>query len=129
MKNALKFTPTGMIKISADYAHSKMTISVTDTGCGIAKEEIPSVWTRFGKQKRTAELNCHGLGLGLKIVKQITELYHGEVSVHSDGPGQGSIFKVKLRLKPEQNETESSSFNFVRKQLALSDHSFNLSNR
>ena len=98
MKNSLKFTEKGLITVSAFYAHPKLVIVVKDTGAGISHEDIPHVFTRFGKLKRTANQNDAGLGLGLKIVKSIVELHNGEVSVKSDGPGQGSSFYVKLSI-------------------------------
>ena len=48
-------------------------VHIEDTGVGIAKEDIPKLFTRFGKLHRTAELNSAGIGLGLMIVKQIVE--------------------------------------------------------
>jgi signal transduction histidine kinase len=48
-------------------------VEISDTGAGIAKEDIGKLFTRFGKLQRTAEINSEGLGLGLTIVKQIVE--------------------------------------------------------
>ena len=56
IKNALKFTKNGQIKIKALYrtAKSELIVSVEDTGVGIAPEDIPKLFTRFGKLQRTA---------------------------------------------------------------------------
>ena len=69
-----------------------LIFEVEDTGAGIAAEDLPKLFTRFGKLHRTADLNHEGIGLGLTIVKQIVEKNGGKVSVHSDGIGKGSTF-------------------------------------
>jgi len=60
---------------------------------------MPSLFTRFGKLLRTASINHEGIGLGLNIVKQIVDSYEGEISVFSDGPGQGSTFRVEIKMQ------------------------------
>ena len=73
VKNALKFTPSGSIEIKASYSRNHdsnlLIVHIKDTGKGITIEEIPKLFTRFGKLQRTAELNNEGIGLGLTIVK------------------------------------------------------------
>ena len=54
---------------------------------GIAEDEIPLLFNRFGKLHRTAKTNHEGIGLGLNIVKQIVHAHDGEVDVSSDGVG------------------------------------------
>ena len=71
-----------------------------DTGQGIAKADMPLLFTRFGKLERTNSINKEGIGLGLNIVKQIVNSINGEVSVYSDGVGQGSTFSVTLMIEP-----------------------------
>ena len=63
-----------------------------DTGVGISQKDFPKLFTRFGELQRTAQINNEGIGLGLNIVKQIVELCDGQVNVHSDGKGKGSVF-------------------------------------
>ena len=77
-----------------------MKVSVCDSGSGISAQDIPKLFTRFGKLQRTAHINSDGIGLGLTIVKQIVELYGGKVEVHSDGIGLGSSFSFTLKLEP-----------------------------
>ena len=72
---------------------------------------MPKLFTRFGKLKRTADLNSDGLGLGLTIVKQIVDLAGGEVKVHSDGLGQGSTFAFTMKLQAVNNTDSSPSIN------------------
>ena len=77
MKNALKFTMSGSIEIKASYMISPegnlLIVHIKDSGQGITAEDIPKLFTRFGKLQRTAEMNSEGIGLGLTIVKQIVE--------------------------------------------------------
>ena len=77
-----------------------------DTGVGIAPEDLPKLFTRFGKLHRTADLNHEGIGLGLSIVKQIVEQSGGEISVHSDGPGHGSLFCFSMKMDYYQENEE-----------------------
>ena len=71
IKNATKFTLRGSIDVKANYdaQSSVLIVHVKDTGAGIAPEDIPKLFSRFGKLHRTAEMNHEGIGLGLTIVK------------------------------------------------------------
>ena len=79
VKNALKFTTQGEIKIMINYRRQEklLVVHVQDTGAGIAEDDFPQLFTRFGKLHRTAEINSEGIGLGLTIVKKIVELSGG----------------------------------------------------
>ena len=79
VKNALKFTTQGEIKIMINYRRQEklLVVHVQDTGAGIAEDDFPQLFTRFGKLHRTAEMNSEGIGLGLTIVKKIVELSGG----------------------------------------------------
>ena len=71
VKNAIKFTNRGQIDIKACYRYDlkSIVVHIADTGAGIASEDIPKLFSRFGKLQRTAALNSDGIGLGLTIVK------------------------------------------------------------
>ena len=71
IKNAIKFTYRGQIKIKAwfNLPLSSLIVHIVDDGVGIAKEDFPTLFTKFGKLHRTAEQNSTGIGLGLMIVK------------------------------------------------------------
>ena len=56
-----------------------LTVDVADTGVGIAAEDFPKLFTRFGKLHRTAKMNSESIGLGLTIVKHITSASNGTV--------------------------------------------------
>ena len=72
IKNAFKFTSSGSISVNIKYdVHNKLQVEVKDTGIGITPEDIPKLFTRFGKLQRTSDMNSEGLGIGLEIVKQL----------------------------------------------------------
>ena len=72
---------------------------ILDTGVGILSEDIPKLFSQFGKLHRTAEINNDGIGLGLTIVKQIVEEASGKVTVESAGPNCGSRFIFHMKMK------------------------------
>ena len=101
MKNAMKFTTNGYIKIRARYEghpSQMLVVEVIDTGSGIAPEDMDTLFSRFGKLLRTAEMNSEGIGLGLMIVKQIVESASGQVKVFSEGVGKGSTFSFSMLM-------------------------------
>ena len=103
VKNASKFTNEGSIVIKACYSFEPdflLIVHVQDTGTGIAREDFPKLFTRFGKLQRTAMINSDGIGLGLNMVRQIVELGGGKVCVESKGVGHGSTFAFSIKMMP-----------------------------
>ena len=97
LSNAIKFTPKGgKIQVLLQRVNSHIEISVVDTGIGIKPEFIPFVFDRFRQADASTTRMFGGLGLGLSIVKHLTELHGGSVSVTSAGPDMGSTFTVRL---------------------------------
>lgn len=99
LNNAVKFTPAGgRIEVAARGEPGRaVRLSVTDTGPGIADDELPHVFARFWQAKRTAHL---GTGLGLAIAKGIATAHRGTVDVRSE-VGRGSTFSVVLPFSSE----------------------------
>jgi CheY-like chemotaxis protein len=94
LSNAVKFTPAkGRVIVEVERARGEVAISVTDTGAGIAADVLPHVFERFRQGESSG---VRGLGLGLAIVRNLTELHGGRVDVTSDGDGQGARFVVWL---------------------------------
>ncbi len=92
--NAIKFTePGGRVEVSLRADADSALLSVRDTGIGIAPEMLDRIFEPFAQ---AALLPPHGLGLGLSVVKQVTELHGGTVTARSDGVGKGSEFIVCL---------------------------------
>jgi CheY-like chemotaxis protein len=71
-------------------------IRVHDTGIGIAPDVLPRVFDLFVQEHQAIDRSQGGLGLGLTIVRNLVERHGGSVSAHSDGPGRGSEFVVRL---------------------------------
>jgi signal transduction histidine kinase len=87
--NAIKFTPVGgRITVAADRAGDRVRFAISDTGPGIAPEEIPHLFDRYWQSAKNARL---GAGLGLFIVKGIIDAHGGSIWVESQ-PGHGTTF-------------------------------------
>jgi signal transduction histidine kinase len=96
--NALKHTPPGgLVSLGMGRENGGARLTVTDTGEGIAAEELPHVFDRFFRSSRARSPSQNGAGLGLAIVKHLTEAHGGQVGVESQ-QGRGSRFTVWLPL-------------------------------
>jgi len=99
LTNAIKFTPKGgRVHVYLQRVNSHVEIVVSDTGEGIEAEYMPRLFTRFSQADATSTRKHGGLGLGLAIVRHITELHGGRVRATSPGAGQGTTFTVELPL-------------------------------
>jgi CheY-like chemotaxis protein len=97
LSNAIKFSPRdATIELYTHRVGSFARLVVRDRGEGIAAEDLPYVFDRFRQACDGSRRHRTGLGLGLAIVRHLTELHQGTVSVYSDGPGQGATFTVEL---------------------------------
>ena len=96
LSNAIKFTDEGQISIEVGLVRSdRPTITVRDTGIGIAETDLTLIFQEFRQANQTITRSHGGTGLGLAITKALTELIGGEISVESE-LGQGSMFMVEL---------------------------------
>lgn len=100
--NAVRFTNKGRVEVKVDWEEFEMTssritllIDVKDTGCGIAKEQLDSVFEPFVQANPNRLEERQGTGLGLAIVKRLTEVMGGTVSVTSR-VGEGTIFELRF---------------------------------
>jgi PAS domain S-box-containing protein len=114
VSNAIKFTPNrGQIRVKLERAGEYVEISVSDTGVGIAPDFLPFVFDRFRQGDGSSTRRQGGLGLGLAIVRHLTEMHGGSVCAQSPGPDQGATFVVKLplvmQLTAETDETTETS--------------------
>src|SRR5262249_42225329 len=99
VSNAIKFTPDqGQVRVKLERVDEYVEIAVSDTGVGIAPEFLPFVFDRFRQGDGSSTRRQGGLGLGLAIVRHLTEMHGGSVRAQSLGPDQGSTFIVRLPL-------------------------------
>jgi signal transduction histidine kinase len=97
LHNASKFMdPGGRIQLSARREGQYVAIRIADTGIGIAPDLTPRIFELFTQVHSKSERAQGGLGIGLALVRRLTEMHGGNVSVHSDGPGRGAEFTVRL---------------------------------
>lgn len=98
--NAVKFTvQSGRLTLRARAHGAMCDFSITNTGTGIAPEDIPHIFDRFYKADRSRSLDKTGAGLGLYIVKNIINLHGGDISVRSDGGETEFSFTLPLVQK------------------------------
>jgi len=98
VQNALRYTPAGgAVLVSAERRGGMIALAVTDTGIGIAPEDLPHVFERFYRTDRARGRDTGGTGLGLAIVKGAVDAMGGEIAVESR-PGSGSRFTILLPM-------------------------------
>jgi CheY-like chemotaxis protein/anti-sigma regulatory factor (Ser/Thr protein kinase) len=121
LSNAVKFTPAGgSVRISVTRDERQVSVSVADTGAGIAPDFLPHVFDRFRQADQSSTRVHGGLGLGLSIVKHLVELHGGTVTVSSAGPDQGACFNVRLRAEDrERADAPSTSSSSRRPEISL----------
>ena len=101
LANAMKFTPDGgSVKVKAQQRHEWLEITVIDSGIGIPKENLSKIFTMFYQVDNSTTRRQDGTGIGLTLVKELTELLGGEIKVSSE-PGKGSVFQLKLPVRSE----------------------------
>lgn len=104
LNNAAKYSDRGSrITLSAVRSGNQAVVSVKDTGIGIPVENLRSIFDMFSQVDRSLEKAQGGLGIGLTLVKRLVEMHGGVVEAHSDGPGFGSEFTVRLPLAVEES--------------------------
>ena len=94
--NALKFTPSGgLIELRAEKQGDQLVLTVKDTGMGIPAKSLPNVFNRFWQADDSSRRKYQGVGIGLALVKELTDIQGGSVSVESE-EGKGTTFTVRL---------------------------------
>ncbi len=100
LHNSMKFSEKGRVRLllRVDHASGHAVLRVTDTGIGMDAGLLPHLFEPFSQGATGLARANGGLGLGLALVKALVALHDGEVSAHSDGPGRGAEFTIRLPL-------------------------------
>jgi len=108
LHNAIKFTdPGGKVGLSVEVQDGAwVQVAVRDSGTGIPAEMLASVFEPFTQSRETIGRTRGGLGLGLALAKGLAELHGGTLSAHSEGPGTGSRFILRLPVSEAPGRTE-----------------------
>ncbi len=102
LNNAAKYSERGgRIRLTAERRGSEVVVSVKDTGIGIPADKLTSIFDMFSQVDRSLEKAQGGLGIGLTLVKRLTEMHGGTVEARSEGAGRGSEFVVRLPVVAE----------------------------
>lgn len=148
LANALKYTPRGgTVSVKLAREDGAAVVRVSDTGVGITQELLPHVFEAFRQGEQTIERSQGGLGLGLALVKNLTELHGGTVEARSEGEGRGAELIVRIPLSvttssnpPVSNrgpgaslrlvliEDNEDSAEMLQQMLELSGHTVNIAN-
>lgn len=100
LDNALRHTPSGgQVMISAQPCDGEVTITVSDTGDGIAPQHLPHVFERFYRADVARDREQGGAGIGLAIAKALVEAHHGRITASSLSPGTGATFTISLPVR------------------------------
>jgi signal transduction histidine kinase/CheY-like chemotaxis protein len=99
LSNAVKFTNRGgKVQVRLERVGAHLEVAVIDTGIGIAPEFLPHVFERFRQADSGISRERGGLGLGLAIARQLTELHGGTIDASSDGINQGTTFRLRIPI-------------------------------
>ncbi|MEM0909357.1 MAG: ATP-binding protein [Pseudomonadota bacterium] len=105
VSNAIKFTLYGHVTCYVSCDLNKLTIAVDDTGIGMSKEQLESVFKAFEQADSSITRKYGGTGLGLSITKSLVEILNGKITVAST-EGEGSRFEVQLPVRTVANVEE-----------------------
>ncbi|MFB4278019.1 SpoIIE family protein phosphatase [Nonomuraea sp. MTCD27] len=100
LSNAFKFTLEGEIRVRVEEAGDRARVTVTDTGVGIAAEELPRLFDRFHRVSGTRARSGEGSGIGLALTRELIHRHGGTIEVEST-QGKGSTFTVLLPFAPD----------------------------
>ncbi|WKB53626.1 hybrid sensor histidine kinase/response regulator [Eleftheria terrae] len=110
LTNAAKYTPAGgHISLRVWREGGEVVLSVRDSGIGIPRQHLASVFEMFSQLAPALERSQGGLGIGLALVRGLVQLHGGTIHAESEGPGRGSEFLVRLPLSPQASPPPQSA--------------------
>jgi signal transduction histidine kinase len=100
INNAIKYTPKGVITVYVhdDKEKKRIYIDIIDTGIGMNKETLQSIFQKFERGDKANSVNVKGTGLGLFVALKMAEAMKGDITPHSDGEGKGSRFTIEFPM-------------------------------
>ena len=102
LNNSAKYTmPGGRISLTGEVVKGEAVLRVQDNGMGIPSDALSRIFEMFSQVDRNMERAQGGLGIGLTLVRRLVELHDGTIEAHSEGPGRGSEFVVRLPVLKE----------------------------
>ena len=107
LRNAINFTPNGVIRIELCQEMAEVCLQIQDTGIGIAEGDLPHIFDRFFRGANVSQSTIPGSGLGLSVVEKIISLHKGRLDV-SSCLNQGSIFRLWLPMSEVQTMSQFS---------------------
>ena len=111
IENASKYNkPGGSVTVQVFSNGVEANVAISDTGIGIAEENLPRLFERFYRVDKGRSRQMGGTGLGLAIVKHIVRSMNGEIEVHSK-LGEGTEFLITLPLAPKDDPNKDTIFN------------------
>jgi len=109
--NAIKFTESGSVTVSAQVKNNQIEVTVADTGIGIPDDKFEDIFKSFEQVDTSPSRSYSGTGLGLSITKQLVELHGGTIRVESElGQGSQFIFTLPMSSKPPEPSLSISQF-------------------
>ena len=110
LTNACRYTPPGgRIRLTLDVKEGQAVVSVRDTGIGLAADMRTRIFNLYAQADSAREQDQSGLGIGLALVRGLVTSHGGSVQAHSDGPGRGSEFVVRLPLQAQEPQEQEPS--------------------
>ena len=105
LDNASKYTPPGgaiRLSVSVTATGDELVLTVTDSGIGISRQALETVFDPFVQEPRAVELDPTGMGLGLTVAMTVVRAHGGRLEAHSAGAGAGCEFELTLPLRPDR---------------------------
>lgn len=111
LTNAARYTPNGgVIDLVLTVMDEQAVLVISDNGVGMSPTLLRTAFDLFVQGERTLDRGQGGLGIGLSLVKHLTELHGGSIEAHSDGPGLGSRITVRLKLHMDTADTDKDPY-------------------
>lgn len=106
--NAIKYTQEGWVKVRIGTTNNgaKIRVVVSDSGIGIASDEINALFEKFVRARDASGINVNGTGLGLYVAREMVEAHNGSIWAESEGKGEGSSFIVELPVSKKTTKSQ-----------------------